>query len=233
MMPLQLSAPAQSQVLLLPESGMGFQHLAAHYQGRLVEFLVLNGELALELTALGLVEGTDPVTIDSNGARVMAALNSTSSGSLVSAHTPTGFSLVTARVGSPAAVAGTTIAPASSLVKRYTLTADRRFHRYSAFSPDRRVDPMTGDFVAGTYATPESETPFVPTGFAAVGRFALPNTLAASNHYTVLAPNGTSVSFGTVAPAFGQAGGGVEAYFVNRVANKYRPPVAPSLIPDE
>ena len=28
----------------------------------------------------------------------------------------------------------------------------------------RRVDPVTGSFLAGTYAAPESEVPFVPTG---------------------------------------------------------------------
>ena len=63
----------------------------------------------------------------------------------------------------------------SSLVKHVSLTANRVFHRFSAFNPDRRVDPITGSFLPGTYAAPESEIPFVPTGFTAVGRFALPN----------------------------------------------------------
>ena len=41
----------------------------------------------------------------------------------------------------------------------------------------------------------------------------LPVNLPASHHYEIVAPAGTHVDFGTVAPAFGQSGGGVEAYF--------------------
>jgi len=107
------------------------------------------------------------------------------------------------------------------------------FHRFSSFNPDRRVDPVTGSFVPGTYAAPESEVPFVPTGFGAVGRFALPNNLPASYHYEIEAPTGTIVDFGTVAPAFGQAGGGVEAYFASAVTNAKTPPTPVSTLPDE
>jgi hypothetical protein len=119
----------------------------------------------------------------------------------------------------------------SSLVKHVSLSANRVFHRFSAFNPDRRVDSITGNFLPGTYAVPESEVPFVPTGFTAVGRFALPNNLPASHHYEIEAPAGTAVDFGTVAPAFGQAGGGVEAYFKNAVTNARVPPA--SRLPDE
>lgn len=44
---------------------------------------------------------------------------------------------------------------------------------------------------------------------------------------------GASVDFGTVAPAFGQAGGGVEAYFVNAVPNAMVPPAPVTKLPDE
>lgn len=107
------------------------------------------------------------------------------------------------------------------------------FHRFSAFDPDRRIDPATGSFLPGTYAAPESEVPFVPTGFVAVGRFALPNNLPASYHYEIEAPMGAKVVFGTVAPAFGQAGRGVEAYFANAVINAKVPPTPVSQLPDE
>jgi hypothetical protein len=91
---------------------------------------------------------------------------------------------------------------------------------------------VTGDFLPGTYAAPASEVPFVQTGFVAVGRFALPVNLPASHHYEIVAPAGTHVDFGTVAPAFGQSGGGVEAYFAGAVTNAQSPPVY-SLMPDE
>lgn len=118
-------------------------------------------------------------------------------------------------------------------MKSVKLATSRVFHRYSAYHPDRRVDPKTGSFLPGTYAVPESEVPFIPTGFAAVGRLALPNTLPASHHYIVEAASGTAVRFGTVAPAFGQAGGGVEVFFAKGAVNIQRPIVAPSQIDDE
>ena len=119
------------------------------------------------------------------------------------------------------------------MVKPLILPTPRAFHRYSAFKNDRRINSLTGDFLPGTYATTESEVPFVPTGFVAVGRFALPNTLPASYRYTLLAPAGTYTLFGTVAPAFGQSGGGVEAFFQNAVVNQFAPPVVLSPIADE
>jgi hypothetical protein len=60
---------------------------------------------------------------------------------------------------------------------------------------------------------------------AAVGRYALPNVLSAFYRYRIAATKGTTVTTGTVAPAFGQSGGGVEALFVLAVSNGHSPPV--------
>ena len=151
---------------------------------------------------------------------------------------PHSFKLLQTRIGalpaaSSAASASPSTAPPSSLVKRDTLKANRVFYRYSAFNPDKRVDPVTGSFLPGTYAAPESEVLFVPTGFLAVGRFALPNVLPASFRYEIMAPVGTVVDFGTVAPAYGQSGGGVEAYFASAVTNATAPPAPVAKLPDE
>lgn len=230
---LNLEPSARSELLALPESGMGFQHVEALYQGRATQFLVLNGEWALELTSLELAEGSDPATIEANGAQVMTALRDVSRGYMAS-WKPSNFTILTSRVGALATRGSVpVIAPPSSLVKRYLLPSSRTFHRYSAFNPDRRVDARTGDWLPGTYATTESERAFVPTGFVAVGRFALPNKLPASHLYTIQAASGTDVSFGTVAPAFGQSGGGVEAFFIDAVVNVMSPRESPSMIADE
>jgi hypothetical protein len=61
----------------------------------------------------------------------------------------------------------------------------------------------------------------------------MPNTLPASHHYQIEVPAGNAAHFGTVAPAFGQAGGGVEAYFPNAVTNATVPSTRPSELPDE
>ena len=70
-------------------------------------------------------------------------------------------------------------------------------------------------------------------GFAVVGRLALPNTLPASHHFEINAATGTDVDFGTVAPAFGQAGGGVEAFFSKGAKNASGPPAVHPDLPDE
>jgi hypothetical protein len=224
---------AVAELSALPETGMGFQLVTALVWGTPKPFLVFNGERALDLSILGLTSTADPSVLAQNEQRIVAALRETTT-TLVMSPAPTISELLSIRVAPPtlAPVAPALAARPSSLVKTTVLASPRLFHRFSSFNPDRRVDPITGDFAPGTYASPDSELPFLPTGFAAVGRLALPNNIPASHHYTLHAPIGTIVFFGTVTPAFGQAGGGVEALFPNAVVNQH-PRVAPTLLPDE
>jgi len=231
-----LNEAAITSLVNLPETGMGFQLVEAVVFGSTTPLLVLNSERAIDLAEIGLELGDDPSVILRNGLRIIDAINSGIVQTVFAAPQPHSFKLLSSRVSvpkiSPSAL-GKALKAAlpSSLVKHVSLSANRVFHRFSAFNPDRRVDSITGNFLPGTYAVPESEVPFVPTGFTAVGRFALPNNLPASHHYEIEAPAGTAVDFGTVAPAFGQAGGGVEAYFKNAVTNARVPPA--SRLPDE
>jgi hypothetical protein len=203
------------------------------------QLLVFNSESAIDLTKIQLEVSDDPAAILRNGLRIIELLNSAPVVTIFSAPEPHSFRLLSSRIStSPTSLTPAAVSPApkaalpSSLVKHVSLPAQRVFHRFSAFAPDRRVDPVTGSFLPGTCAAPESEAPFVPTGFTAVGRFALPNNLPASHHYEIDAPAGTLVDFGTVAPAFGQAGGGVEAYFQKGAINAKVPPTPPSTLPD-
>lgn len=103
--------------------------------------------------------------------------------------------------------------PRTSLVKEAVTTTGQRFFRFSISSDDWRVDSHSGDFVPGTYATTATDRPLAPSGFAAVGRYALPNVRPASFVHLIAPPAGTKILVGTVAPAYGQAGGGVEVLF--------------------
>lgn len=233
-----LSEKAIDSLRDLPETGMGFQLVEAIWWGRQTPLLVFNCELGIDISGLELSQSDDPSVILKNGINIIEALKGDRE-ILFTAPEPHSFRLLSSRVGTAPTATRTQgaitfqAAMSSSLVKNTSLLKNRIFHRFSAFNPDRRVDPKTGDFLPGTYATTESEVPFVPSGFAAVGRFALPNNLPASHRYVIEAPVGTNVAFGTVAPAFGQAGGGVEAYFQNAVVNQLFPQVAPSKLPDE
>lgn len=227
-----LPEDAISQLCALPETGMGFQLVRARVFGEFKPLLVFNCQRALDLAILDLTPSQDPAVVARNEQLIVDALHRTTT-TLVMAPHPSAFQVLSVRLGPPAAPAVSTLAARpSSLVKTAVLSDPRLFHRFSSFNPDRRVHPVTGDFLPGTYASPDSELPFLPTGFAAVGRLALPNNLPASHHYTLRAPAGTSVWFGTVTPAFGQAGGGVEALFSTAVKNQ-PPRIAPARLPDE
>jgi len=87
------------------------------------------------------------------------------------------------------------------------------FYRWEPWPTSRRVNPVTLDVARDTYTAPRSETPFAPTGFAAVGRFALPNLAPACFRWELQPPAGTKFRCGASVPLYGQAGGGVEAAF--------------------
>lgn len=226
--------PAGTDALVqLPETGIGFQLVSAQFRGAARRFLVLNAERALDISEM-------PDTLSDSDATVGSWLFDSLSdpASFITSFPPRSFSLLSTRITRGAQTrrlsgAQSRLMRPSTLVKYDLLKAPRRFHRFSPFYPDRRVDSATGSFVAGTYACPESEVPFVPTGFAAVGRFALPSPQPACQHYVIEAAAGTEVLFGTVAPAYGQAGGGVEALFPHGAKNVLSPSVKPSKIPDE
>jgi len=88
------------------------------------------------------------------------------------------------------------------------------FKRFSAYQNDnrRRSD---GSWSAGTYATTEEDAKNVKTGKEAVARYALPNPDPACYVFTGRPDKDTSIQRGTVEPAFGQPGGGIEVIFPN------------------
>lgn len=92
------------------------------------------------------------------------------------------------------------------------------YFRYSAYSRDKRVRPGSGDFLPGTYATTYPDIHFVPSGFAAVGRYALPNPASARFVFPIVTFDRPNL-MGTATPNFGQAGGGVEVLFSRGARN--------------
>jgi hypothetical protein len=231
-----LDQDAVSELLALPESGMGFQWVTAATPGSRSPFLIFNSSIAIDLEDLELRPGDDPAVILSNGLKIIEAQRRMGpTRTIFSAPSLRDFSLLRTRIHAASSVAPVVprITLTSSLVKKMTLPSVRAFHRYSAFNPDRRIDPVTGDLARGSYAVPESEVPFLPTGFAAVGRLALPLTAPASHVYSISAQAGTAVEFGTIAPAFGQSGGGVEAYFPSGAVNVPPTPPSAKVLPEE
>lgn len=94
------------------------------------------------------------------------------------------------------------------LVGTLTLVTATTFYRFLQSPKDSRF--KGGNLLAGTYLTTQLEFAQVSSGFAAVGRFALPIPLPACYVLQYELPPNTTLQVGTVAPLFGQAGGGVE-----------------------
>jgi hypothetical protein len=87
--------------------------------------------------------------------------------------------------------------------------ANDTFVRYSAFRADRRIGSQ-GNVLPGTYATSAMDAKLALTGYGNVGRYALPNLLPPVYQFDITMPTPTPAMVGTIAPAFGQAGGGAE-----------------------
>lgn len=105
---------------------------------------------------------------------------------------------------------------AHPLLGSITLTHNTRFFRFTSSLSDSRFSSNT--LIANTYLTPVNDRQFVNSGFGAVGRYALPLPLPASYLHDYTIPKGETLLVGTVAPQFGQAGGGVEVKTVSDIS---------------
>lgn len=96
----------------------------------------------------------------------------------------------------------------AQLVSSATLSNATTFYRYASLPFDPR---LSGNVLAqGTYLTTSSDLGYANTGFAAVGRYALPMPFPASYVFEYELPAGASILVGISIPMFGQSGGGVE-----------------------
>jgi hypothetical protein len=106
--------------------------------------------------------------------------------------------------------------------------ADDVYYRYERFPTSRRVNQSKRTIEPETYAVPSSELEFMPTGFSAVARCALPTPLPACWRWEIKPTAKTYFRVGAVVPLFGQSGGGVEVYFPKSVDN--RGPIADPVV---
>ena len=108
--------------------------------------------------------------------------------------------------------------------------ANEVFYRCEHWLTSRRVLLRSGDILAGTYGFPSSELPFVPTGFVAVGRYALPDLPPTCQRYEIRPPANYTLKCGAAVPLYGQAGGGVEVMFPSKFTNLVVPIPAPTVL---
>ncbi len=108
---------------------------------------------------------------------------------------------------------------AHPLLGTLNLSHAAKFYRFTSSPTDSKFNKNTQTLQAGTYLTTDSDQKFVNTGFGAVGRFALPMPIPASYKHTYTIPAKNNLQVGTVAPNFGQSGGGVEVMTNASISN--------------
>ena len=200
---LRLEQHLTAQLLEHDESGMGYQ--VATINGK--QYLVLNATVALPIhqhngLQYGFADNDIQCLLDKRNA-LDEALRLEDAQELNNALQQLGLEALNGTV--------VKVEPHGS----YSATSGTRelFVRYSAFRRDFRIDPNNGSVLPNTYVTTATDAPHVPSGLAAVGRYALPNPAPALYEFTIDPPLGSPIHCGTVAPKFGQAGGGVEVLF--------------------
>lgn len=107
---------------------------------------------------------------------------------------------------------------------------DDVFYRYEAWPVSLRIHPQHKQINAMTFACPASEKQFVQCGFAAVGRYALPDLFPACWRWELKPLVGTHLDIGACVPLYGQAGGGVEVCFRSK-SNTRSPISSPTVLP--
>jgi hypothetical protein len=198
------------ELLTQPETGMGYQTIDADVSGRTRRATVYNGDVLLwedepraYLTASVYKDLAEAV--DLLEARMIKSIR-------VVRREPQ-MRMLTSSMGSAAHVIGR---PATDGAPRRTLPGDV-FMRFTAYANDRRITAKRG-LLPGTYATTEADSRAVETGEQAVERYALPNPLPAKYRFRIDPTKQTPYKEGTVQPADGNNGGGIEVLFYDGTA---------------
>ncbi len=190
-----------AQMAAQPETGMGYQVVQANVNGYVGRYYIFNCELIVSDEDLP-KQGYFRPEEDYKDVRLVDTFQFTRLVPLSELPPPTGGA------GAPPSP----VAPSPRIVRK-TLDFEG-FARVSPFPKDWRVKP-DGALEKDTYATTVNDLRMVPSGFAASGRYALPNPAAARFVFIIVPGPGHSIDGGTVRPAYNQAGGGVEVLFVD------------------
>jgi hypothetical protein len=189
-----------------PEAGMGYQSgTLGKQQGYIVASKVF---VPTAITSLGDSEieqyYTKGLAVRAPQPKCEAPGSSLNIGSVVGRYFPSGL---TATLGE------TAISVGSELPKDEAYTEEgEEFFRLSAYDDDKRIKE-DHSLAPGSYATTKTDLTIVPSGLAAVGRFALPTRISARYVFRITPGKGVKIFYGTVIPNYGLCGGGVEVFF--------------------
>ena len=202
-MPYKLDIDQMHELIVQPETGMGYQYVEASMSDYTsLKGVVLNGELFIPENKIAKIMGRHYLTYS-------AVLKEAEQPGYVRQLTVLrrdklhlGESLHFAKIAKTPASG----APISETeIKQF-------FKRFSPYRNDHRITE-DGGLRSGSYATTEADARNVNTGTVAVLRYALPSDEPAIYVFSIKPPEKTLVRIGVVEPANGKPGGGVEVLF--------------------
>jgi hypothetical protein len=205
------SADDRERLVALPESGMGYQIVHAWGQPHVVYNATVLISLAALLETHFVAEDYDFLVGDPDGEKV---------NSLIMRDALRNFELIFndfdpefRKLGGSLAFNRNAIQPGGGA---FIPNRPQSYYRFSSYYRDKRVD--SHGYKPGTYATTFNDLHSVPSGFAAVGRYALPNPASAKYVFQIVTFDRPDL-MGAATPNYGQAGGGVEVYFRSGARN--------------
>lgn len=216
-----------------PETGMGYQIIRAELYGSHMarKFVVYNSEIAIDLNDTFLENKTK---LFSSGV-VMHFSESKWKFDHITKFSKLGLDTASIRVLNKSEAASnirTLSFSEKSAKKRNTggvaaidakaEYADGKeiFVRLSAFEDDRRIDFVANKLKEGSFTTTTQDyKDCCSSGDDPVDRYALPNDEEIKWAFYIQPTTSDYLQRGTVQPAFGHAGGGIECYFANGTSN--------------
>jgi len=204
-MPYKLDTRQIHELIVQPETGMGYQYVEATMNNfSSLKGVVLNSELFIPENRIEKIIGKrslaySAILQEAEQPGYIRKLKVIKRNSLQLGE----MRLFAKAAGIPASEA------AVSLTEKNQI-----FKRFSPYRNDHRVTE-DGSLLSGAYATTEADARNVRRGAEATLRYALPSDDPAIYVFTILPPEKTSVRIGIVEPANGKPGGGVEVLFEN------------------
>lgn len=185
-----------------PEFGMGYQLAQIELNGALHDMIILNAELMLEISELPELSRR---SIEEPPKGIIERIDKISKFNLIKFYEPTDEAFLDKTI----LMMRTYIF--QKLIIKIPVPSDEKFKRFSPYRNDKRINGEK--LLPGSYATTNNDARFVPSGLAAVGRFALLSPFPAIHVFNITLHKNLSIEHGTVRPNYNQAGGGVEVLF--------------------
>ncbi len=203
----KLSSSNTEKLILMPETGMGYQVVNAYEQNYFQKvFLILNGQFAIDIKDKNFHEifnhiyGKDLEGDFRSAKEINLTITDTSSGEK--------------RIGSFVSEAGYGKDVGARDAKKEKANGDELFVRLSYFENDIRIDKKNKCLRPGSYTTTAADALICKTdNDDPVQRYALPNELETIWTFSIQPQVKDELQKGWVQPQPGKRGGGREVYF--------------------